>query len=140
MRLSPRGVTRAGCPAPAIRSCKHTCPAASSRHLAALAKPLAQANAARISLLCQSCCQSSCQCCAPTQSRHYMSRLSAAHSFLQVPLLAAAAPARHRGSHRGQRRQRQPPVAWIRVASSTELASTPAFRTSLSAAQQYQHC
>jgi hypothetical protein len=39
-----------------------------------------------------------------------------------------------RGSCRGQRRQRQPPVAWIQVASSTELASTPAGRTSSSAA------
>ena len=52
MRLSPRGVTPAGCGVPGIRSCKHTCPAASSRHLAALAKPLAKANAARTSLLC----------------------------------------------------------------------------------------
>ena len=52
VRLSPRGVTPAGCGVPGIRSCKHTCPAASSRHLAALAKPLAKANAARTSLLC----------------------------------------------------------------------------------------
>jgi hypothetical protein len=50
VRLSFRGVTLAGCGVPGIRSCKHTCPAASSRHLAALAKPLAKANAARTSL------------------------------------------------------------------------------------------
>ncbi len=112
VRLSPRGVTPAGCGVPGTRSCKHTCPAASSRHLAALAKSLAiaKAIAARTSLFCLSSCQCSCQgCCSQLVGEQglcahslalsrdiFVSGLSAAlrpaHSFPQVPLLAAAAP------------------------------------------------
>jgi hypothetical protein len=66
VRLSPRGVTPAGCGVGLGCSLVNTpvraSPAPSSRrHLSALAKPLAKANAARISILCKSSCQCSCQ-------------------------------------------------------------------------------
>ena len=71
---------------------KHTCPASSSRHLAALAKPLVKANAARTSLFCHCSCHCSCHCCCSGSGAvRPLSRDILCRDWVP-PLIAAALP------------------------------------------------